>query len=56
MAQALQLPRHEELDVSTVRNDMVNICGLYTEPVTGTDPAEGLAGQLSASPPFPAIS
>lgn len=56
MAQALQLTRHEEFDVSTVRNDMVNICGLYAESVIGTDPAEGLAGQLSASPPLPAIS
>ena len=35
---------------------MVNICGLYTEPVTGADPTEGLAGQLSATPSFPAIS
>lgn len=56
MTQALQLTRHEELDVPTMRDNVVNIRCLYTEPVTGTDPAEGLAGQLSASPPFPAIS
>jgi len=35
---------------------MVYICGLHTESVTGADPTEGLAGQLSATPSFPAIS
>lgn len=56
VAKALQLTGREQLYVTAMWDNMVNIRRLHTETVTGTDPAEGLAGQLSASPPFPAIS
>ena len=51
MTQALQLPMEEHLEVSTVRHNVVNLCGSCPVSTLGALSAEGFAGQLILSPP-----